>query len=300
MTSYSLGDDGDIQAGVAWPSPRFTDNEDGTVTDNLTGLIWLEDANCSGRQTLDLALSNCNNLADGSCGLEDGSVPGDWRLPNVNELRSLIHADKSNISTWLNGQGFMDVQARAYLSSTTCALYPHPTWLVSMKAGISPACQPNAIGYVWPVRAKLEVEVEIDIKPGSCPNSFDVKSKGVLPVAVLGTEDFDVTTIDPSSIRLTRELVDDCYVRPIRWSYEDVATPFEGELCDCHDLNGDGCMDLTLKFDTQELVIYLALEEVAGETIPLTLTGNLKEEAGGTPITGEDCLRILNPGGGKK
>jgi beta propeller repeat protein len=144
-----------------------------------------------------------------------------------------------------------------------------------------------------------KVEVEIDIKPGSCPNSFNVKNKGVMPVAVLGTMDFDVTTIDPETIKLTREPVD-CFVQPIRWSYEDVATPFEGELCDCHDLNGDGYMDLTLKFDTQELVSCLALEEVAGETIPLTLSGNLKEENGGTPITGEDCVRVLNPGGGNK
>lgn len=143
------------------------------------------------------------------------------------------------------------------------------------------------------------IPVSVDIKPGSCPNSFNVKSNGVLPVAVLGAIDFDVTTIDPGTIRLTREPVD-CFVQPIRWSCEDVATPFEGELCDCHDLNGDGYMDLTLKFDTQELVNCLALEEVAGETIPLTLTGNLKEEDGGTPITGDDCLRVLNPGGGKK
>jgi hypothetical protein len=40
------GQDGNIQAGVAWPIPRFTDHSNGTVTDNLTGLIWLKDANC--------------------------------------------------------------------------------------------------------------------------------------------------------------------------------------------------------------------------------------------------------------
>jgi hypothetical protein len=33
--------DGEIRAGVAWPTPRFTDNGDGTATDNLTGLTWL-------------------------------------------------------------------------------------------------------------------------------------------------------------------------------------------------------------------------------------------------------------------
>jgi len=44
--SYYTGDDGDLQRGVPWPDPRYTDNWDGTVTDNLTGLMWLKDGNC--------------------------------------------------------------------------------------------------------------------------------------------------------------------------------------------------------------------------------------------------------------
>ena len=135
-----------------------------------------------------------------------------------------------------------------------------------------------------------EIPVDIDVKPGSCPNPLNLKSKGVLPVAVLGTAEFDVTTIDPGTILLTREGCEG--VAAIRWSYEDVATPFTGELCDCNDLNGDGYIDLTLKFDTQELVSNLELDKVAGETIPLTVTGNLNAENGGTPIEGKDCIRV--------
>src|SRR5215471_17721309 len=45
-TSYAAGDDGALQKGVAWPTPRFTDNNNGTITDNLTGLIWLKNADC--------------------------------------------------------------------------------------------------------------------------------------------------------------------------------------------------------------------------------------------------------------
>jgi hypothetical protein len=41
-TNCPSGQDGDLEKGVAWPDPRFTDNGDGTVTDNLTGLVWLE------------------------------------------------------------------------------------------------------------------------------------------------------------------------------------------------------------------------------------------------------------------
>lgn len=135
--------------------------------------------------------------------------------------------------------------------------------------------------------------VYVDIKPGSCPNPLNMKSGGLLPVAILGTEDFDVTAIDPSSVKLSRDPVS-CFAEPIRWSYEDVATPFDGESCDCHDYDGDGYLDLTLKFDTQELVSCLALESlVAGEPVPLTLTGNLMEEHGNTPIEGQDCILIL-------
>ena len=139
------------------------------------------------------------------------------------------------------------------------------------------------------------IEVDVDIKPGSCPNPLNKKSKGVLPVAVLGTDDFDVMTIDPSTIQLSREDVEEG-VAPIRWNYEDVATPFEGELCDCHDLDGDGILDLTLKFSTQDLVEKLDLCPLDGQTIPLTITGNLKEENGGTPIEGEDCIWVLKQG----
>jgi len=136
------------------------------------------------------------------------------------------------------------------------------------------------------------IEVGFDIKPGSCPNPFNTTSKGVLPVAVLGSEDFDVTTVDPATIRLAREGYEDG-VSPLRWSYEDVATPFEGELCECHDLNGDGYMDLTLKFKTQEIKDTLDLNNEAGNTIPLLVTGNLMEEADGTPIEGSDCIWVL-------
>ncbi len=137
--------------------------------------------------------------------------------------------------------------------------------------------------------------VAVDIKPGSCPNPLNIKSKGKLPVAVLGTEDFDVTTIDPATIRLTREGLAGG-VAPVGWDYQDVATPFEGQACDCHDLNGDGFLDLTLTFSTQDLVETLGLYEEERNTIlPLIVTGNLNEENCATPIEGEDCIRILQP-----
>ena len=83
------GQDGDYRAGEPLPDPRFTDNDDGTVTDNLTGLVWLKDANLFGELPSDQAIEYARGLANGQHGLRDGSKPGDWRLPNVNELQSL-------------------------------------------------------------------------------------------------------------------------------------------------------------------------------------------------------------------
>ena len=133
--------------------------------------------------------------------------------------------------------------------------------------------------------------VPIDIKPESCPNPLNVKSKGVLPVAILGTEDFDVTEINPATIELEG-------VSPLRWDWEDVAAPFEPfigkEDCmmDCHELGPDGLMDLTLKFDIQEVIA--ALGDVEDEDcLTLTLTGFLFD---GTDIVGYDVIIIIQKG----
>lgn len=68
---------------------RFTDNGNGTVTDSITGLIWLKNANCFNLQVWNAALSLANGLANGTCSLTDGSTAGQWRLPNRSELQSL-------------------------------------------------------------------------------------------------------------------------------------------------------------------------------------------------------------------
>ena len=129
--------------------------------------------------------------------------------------------------------------------------------------------------------------VEVDIKPGGCPNPLNVKAKGVLPVAILGTEDFNVTTIDPASIRLEG-------IAPIRWSYEDVATPFfEEELCGCHDeLGPDGLIDLTFKFRTQDVVGAIG-EVKDGDEVVLNIWGNCRDDAN---VKGADCVKILKKG----
>jgi hypothetical protein len=97
------GQDGEYKKGIPWPEPRFTDNEDGTVTDNLTGLGWLKDANCiatkypefDNQNTLGDGLVTWQHALDFVAGINDGTYPDcgagrtDWRLANIRELRSL-------------------------------------------------------------------------------------------------------------------------------------------------------------------------------------------------------------------
>jgi len=134
------------------------------------------------------------------------------------------------------------------------------------------------------------VPVSIDIKPQSCPNPIGTKDKGALPIAILGTADFDVTMIDPASVELEG-------VSSLRWALEDVAAPYgplpaEPDAYACTTEGADGYMDLTLKFKMQEIVAALG-EVNDGDVLVLQLTGNLKEEYGGTPIVGADVVWIV-------
>jgi hypothetical protein len=143
---------------------------DGTVTDNLTGLIWLEDANCAGQAvTWTLALSYTNELCDGcadcfgtlgDCSLEDDSVAGDWRLPNVRELQSLVHygfrgpavPNTEGTGQWSEGNPFIGVRLDYYWSSTTFAYSTSDAWFVYLLDGDVAYGGKAYANYVWPVR----------------------------------------------------------------------------------------------------------------------------------------------------
>ncbi len=162
VTSYATGDDGDLEKGVEWPNPRFTDNEDGTVRDNLTGLIWLKDANCFEERTWDQALADCSTLEEGNCGLTDGSNSGDWRLPNLFELESLRNinyygpclTDTAGTGHWTEGDPFTGIPYRLiyYWSSTTIASTALRAWAMTMFSGNISYFDKTSSRYVWPVR----------------------------------------------------------------------------------------------------------------------------------------------------
>jgi hypothetical protein len=136
----------------------------------------------------------------------------------------------------------------------------------------------------------------LDIKPRSCPNPLNVKifedpppnamSKkgGVLPVAIVGDEGFDVYDMDVSSLLLEG-------VAPIRHEYEDVTTPVvNGEECDCTTDGADGFTDLVLKFRKSDIAAAIGSAN-DGDMVVLTVTGSLLD---GTPFQASDCVRIIN------
>lgn len=155
-TSYRTGDDGDEEPGVASPITRFTDNSDGTIKDNLTGLIWLKQANynnisgTTGTAIWNNAIDFGEALASGSCGLTDGSSAGDWRLPSVKELHSLI--DFENYGPALpTGHPFVSVQSSYYWSGTTYKDSTDYAWGVHIGGGNVDGNR-GSTNYVWPVR----------------------------------------------------------------------------------------------------------------------------------------------------
>jgi hypothetical protein len=153
------GQDGEYQEGVAWPSPRFVTSTMGIVTDTLTGLVWLQNANCGGNQTWEDALTFANSLHDGwtgdgsggDCGLSDGSSAGDWRLPNLRELQSLLDYSQYN-PVLPSGHPFTGVQTYLYWSSTTRAYDTSQAWLVYLSHGTVSVAYKAIQYFSWPVR----------------------------------------------------------------------------------------------------------------------------------------------------
>jgi hypothetical protein len=104
--------------------------------------------------------------------------------------------------------------------------------------------------------------VDIDIKPGSFPNSINLASKGVVPVALLGDEDFDAANVDPVTLDFAGAI-------PLRWTLEDA--------------NLDGWLDLVVFFKTRELSLTVG-------DVEATLIGDTFE---GIPIIGTDSVNIV-------
>lgn len=161
----AAGDDGDLQSGIPWPDPRFTDNGDGTITDRLTGLMWLKDAGGTGGEgSFDEMNSLAHNLT--AAGFSD------WRPPNPNEIFSLLHFGEDDMQTWLSSQGFLNVPDPGslywtcnYVDNSSSAAY-----IATLDGNIFRTSKENTPGLMWPVRGGPDQVLDLSV-PANIPRT---------------------------------------------------------------------------------------------------------------------------------
>ena len=133
------GQDGFYETGCASDGTRFTDNLDGTVTDNCTGLMWQKDtADTDGIGGVDNAdkLSWCAALAYCEVSLDGFATHTDWRLPNIREIQSIV--DHTGVQTLGVFPPFSQAPRvdgdppTRYWSSTSRVGAPAHAWLVEI------------------------------------------------------------------------------------------------------------------------------------------------------------------------
>ena len=153
----TTGTDGILQKGVAWPTPRFAvDTTGNCIIDRLTGLMWVRNLNSVNRGE-SLPWTNALNIAESGtwCGYTD------WRIPNINELRSLINYGESSTSVWLNtpissgGGGFTNVNSGVYWTSSLYTNSSIIRVIDLLNGSISSVVSTSASTLLFPVRGGM-------------------------------------------------------------------------------------------------------------------------------------------------
>ena len=123
------------------------------------------------------------------------------------------------------------------------------------------------------------IEVAIEIRPGGKPNPINLQARGVVPVAILSTDDFDALSVDEETV---------LFADPVRLD-EELGLPVSPIRSAIEDVDGDGRDDLLLFFSIPELVEFGAFDEAS---VLGTLFG---ETFDAVPIEGFDSVRIVPP-----
>ena len=130
-TSYTttFGEDNDYTINP----PSFTNNSNGTITDNVTGLMWQQAD--GGEMTIENAVSYCDNLVLGGF--------SDWRLPTKQESMSILNLDKNNPA--LNTVYFTNTNAEYWWTSTVNYANPNSIWITNAGGGTGPKLKTETI-----------------------------------------------------------------------------------------------------------------------------------------------------------
>ena len=137
--------------------PRWQDNNDGTITDTSTTLIWLKDAGWGDSQTLWSSTAGnipahhkVSSLKNGVGGLSDGSEEGDWRLPTKTELSGLANGDEAVRAG--TPQKFQNVSSAYYSTSSTRSKNQANIWNIHLGTGETNNTKKVNSPKLWPVR----------------------------------------------------------------------------------------------------------------------------------------------------
>jgi hypothetical protein len=173
-TVYAAGDDGTLKKGLA-ASPRFNVNGDGTVADNLTGLAWSPSFN----------LIKTDGAFDNDSAINDGAVTwqhaldfvvklnqmnggagylnhNDWRMPNLNEMRSLLDAAKTAPPLPTGHPFTLVANTSSYWTSSSNRSNPTQAWYVEMAYGNINVTAKSGFSYLVPVRGGLSSYFGVD------------------------------------------------------------------------------------------------------------------------------------------
>ncbi|MCH9031709.1 MAG: T9SS type A sorting domain-containing protein, partial [candidate division Zixibacteria bacterium] len=202
-----------------------------------------------------------------------GTAEGDWTAP--------ISAQQNTNNNFSLDPLFCDTSTGDLQLNSTSPGSPQNSPCGVLVGALGVGCEPT-----------VSQVLNLDIKPGSCPNPFNIRGReahgnAVLPVALLGTTDFDVRDVDVSTLALEG-------VGPVRHGFDDVSAPPEFTIeCGCVEDSVDGHEDLTLKFLRSEVIA--ALGDLSGVSqLRLTLTGKLND---GSEFSASDCI-VIRPKAG--
>jgi hypothetical protein len=192
-------------------------------------------------------------------------------------LEAYNNADSLPIAT-AQSQGYYSVSLPISLTASNIA------YVIIHNNGLTPLVIDD---FGYQAMAATSINVAVDILPGTCPNLVSTKGNRKLDVTICGTSTMNANSIDIASLEILG-------VKPVQSGFRDVATPISdlAQNCDCSTENGDGILDLTLKFDKQAILAAIGPAK-NGDVFTLPLTGMLMS---GTPFTGTDCITIVKKG----